>query len=123
MEVAFEQGRHFVFAPYLYQWLPLVKSRQGPSVSSVRLVSPGWVNGTADWKMEPLLEVWRGREPGEGQHAYVFVMGDGRRYSLSECNTPEEQITRLKRVYKAAGGPETMPRLRRTELWQRSGSG
>lgn len=44
------------------------------------LVSPGRVNQTDDWLMEPLKEIWCGREPVHQDKVFVFVLIDGRRY-------------------------------------------
>lgn len=92
-------GGRIVFATYLDQWLPLLQPARETVVSSVRLVSPFWLNGTDDWMMEPLVEVWRGTEPVGGGDAYVYVVKGARRYVHSECGTPESRIKGLRRVY------------------------
>ena len=58
------------------QAIPQVK------IVSVDLMSPGPLNGTGHWKLEPLAEIWEGLVPmGFGpRRAFVYVLEDGRRY-------------------------------------------
>lgn len=53
-------------------------------VTDVYLVSPGWMNGTTDWKMERLLEA---RESSNHQgHGFIYVLYDGRVYPANNEN-------------------------------------
>lgn len=47
-------------------------------VTDVYLVSPGWMNGTTDWKMERLSEA-RESSNSDG-HEFIYVLHDGRVY-------------------------------------------
>lgn len=49
-------------------------------LDDVLLVSPGWVNHTDGWKMEPLEAVWEGQDPIRGTKVQMFCLTDGRRY-------------------------------------------
>lgn len=49
-------------------------------LDDVLLVSPGWVNQTTGWKMEPLAAIWEGQDPLRSVKAQIFVLTDGRRY-------------------------------------------
>lgn len=49
-------------------------------VDKLLLVSPPRLNGTRNWQMEPLSEVWCGRPSENGFFVYVYVLSDGRRY-------------------------------------------
>lgn len=49
-------------------------------VTRLMLVSPGRMNKTDDWLMEPLREIWCGRDPNHGDKIYVYTLVDGRHY-------------------------------------------
>jgi hypothetical protein len=53
----------------------------GVQVKSVQLVSPGWLNGTGDWRMEKLLEVAQSQD-GTSRR---FTLQDGRHYYFPEA--------------------------------------
>ncbi|MBB6157645.1 hypothetical protein HDC30_004896 [Pseudomonas sp. JAI115] len=55
-------------------------------VKSVQLVSPGWLNGTGDWRMEMLAEVAQSQDGTSLQ----FTLRDGRHYFLPsvQSDTP-----------------------------------
>jgi len=48
----------------------------GVQVTSVQLVSPGWLNGAGDWRMERLLEVARSQDGT----SLRYTLQDGRHY-------------------------------------------
>jgi hypothetical protein len=62
-------------------------------VTRLMLVSPGRMNETDDWLMEPLREIWCGRDPKHGDKVYVYALADGRRYvdSISAVDCSELQ--------------------------------
>lgn len=73
----------------------LEQLRQQPRLSlvSVDLMSPGHLNGTGRWQLEPLAEIWEGTVPQtESQRAYVYVLADGRRYADAALDTPEGEL-------------------------------
>jgi hypothetical protein len=49
-------------------------------VTRLMLVSPGRMNETEDWLMEPLREIWCGRDPTHGDKVFVYSLADGRHY-------------------------------------------
>lgn len=49
-------------------------------VTRLMLISPGRMNETEDWRMEPLREIWCGRDPGHGDKVFVYTLVDGRHY-------------------------------------------
>lgn len=54
-------------------------------LGDVHLVSPGWVNRTATWKMDRLQAVWEGLHP-LGIRVQIFSLTDGRCY----LDTPKD---------------------------------
>lgn len=92
-----------VFASHLATWINLrrgVKTKELRLVD-VRLVSPGWINGSADWKMELLTEVWEGREPSSNdKKAHIFVVESGARYVYSGMKTAEQLLLDVKEIYR-----------------------
>ncbi|MBL8405807.1 MAG: hypothetical protein JNL16_14780 [Dechloromonas sp.] len=49
-------------------------------MTRLMLVSPGRMNNTGDWLMEPLGEIWRGQDPAHGGEIFVYTLLDGRQY-------------------------------------------
>lgn len=69
--------------------------RQTPRlrIVSADLMTPGHVNGTGRWQLEPLCEVWQGTVPKmEGEVAHVYVLKDGRRYVEQAFDATEEEL-------------------------------
>lgn len=54
--------------------------RERIEVTRLMLVSPSRMNETEDWLMEPLREIWCGRDPGHGDKVFVYTLDDGRHY-------------------------------------------
>ncbi|WP_324727305.1 hypothetical protein [Pseudomonas chlororaphis] len=53
----------------------------GVQVRSVRLVSPGWLNGAGDWRMEILQEVARNQEGT----SWRYTLQNGRQYYFPDA--------------------------------------
>jgi len=61
--------------------MSLVKSNTDVAfVSAVQLVSPGWLNGSEEWRMEPLVRLIA--VPGEKSSTYVYEVAGGEIYPL-----------------------------------------
>lgn len=56
-------------------------TEKGVQVKSVHLVSPGWLNGAGDWRMEKLLEVARSQDGT----SLRYTLKDGRHYYFPEA--------------------------------------
>lgn len=71
-------------------------------ILSVDLMSPGPLNGTGHWKLEPLAEIWEGLVPMryEPLRAFVYVLEDGRRYVDAPLDIPESELIEKQRVFK-----------------------
>lgn len=71
-------------------------------VTEADLMSPGHMNGTGRWAMDPLVKILKGRESRmeHEQYGYVFVLENGERYAWSFSNC-EEDLTDLKSIYEA----------------------
>ena len=68
---------------------------QGGSMQleSVLLVSPGHLNGTDDWKMEPLSAIWTAEEPSTGgQIVDIYETRAGVKYVHSMLETQIEEL-------------------------------
>jgi hypothetical protein len=66
----------------------------GGQVKSVQLVSPGWLNGSDDWRMEMLLEVTRSQDGT----SLRYTLHDGRHYYFPETQ-PGFSVTFGVQVY------------------------
>lgn len=99
-----EDASRIIFSRSTDQWLPLVESQGGenPTIRGVNIVTPGSLNRTGRWILEPLMEVWRGEEPfKKGRYAEVYVVTGGTRYVQSEFHTPEGHLRGLRRLYRS----------------------
>jgi len=71
-------------------------------VSSVQLVSPGYMNSTGHWQIDLLEAVYRGVEVQSEdfrQYAYIYVVSGGTRYLQSciaagECDLSDIELVR-----------------------------
>lgn len=83
--------REMLFLTRVEQLQPLQKI--GTKIVAIDLMSPGHLNGTGRWQLEPLVEIWEGTVPQtEDQRAYVYVLVDGRRYVDAALDTPEGEL-------------------------------
>lgn len=58
-----------------------MQNRDNIKIAFVDLVSPGYVNGSDRWKMEPLREIWLcASDKWPNQQEYVFLLESGARY-------------------------------------------
>jgi len=88
----------------------LLLLREDPAVhiEEVDLVSPGHMNGSNRWKLEPLAEIWEGIDPGsENMPAHVYVLENGARYMESGLATPESELRNLRRILTFEAGATT----------------
>lgn len=67
-------------------------------ILQVEIVTPGHMNGSDRWKMEPLSEIWSGIEPDtpNDQDAYIFILENGGRYVYSGLDTKEQELLNKK---------------------------
>lgn len=56
-------------------------------VSAVQLVSPGWLNGTDEWRMEPLKRLLA--SAGEDGSKYVYEVVSGSVYPVSPASASQ----------------------------------
>ncbi|MDP2451815.1 hypothetical protein [Polaromonas sp.] len=61
-------------------------------LDSVMIVTPGHVNGTNRWKMEPLRAVWRAEEPSAPAQVDVYETAGGVMYVDSVLDIPSKQL-------------------------------
>lgn len=56
-------------------------------IEGVQLVSPGWMNGTKGWLMEPLVSI---NEKCTGKHrTYIYTVQEGKQYSYPPTTAPD----------------------------------
>jgi hypothetical protein len=70
--------------------LDLVRLQNVPRlwIESISIISPGYMNGSAGWQMNPLAAIWTASEPDEPSHeATLYELDDGRRYVQSAFGT------------------------------------
>ena len=75
----------------LHQIVALLQ-RNDLKLRFVDVVSPGFVNGSGRWKMEPLKEVWLRKQEddlNEYRYDHVFILESGEKYS-SLASPPED---------------------------------
>lgn len=70
------------------------------NVTQTAIVTPAWMNQSDGWKMETLKEMWVGSEPDAkgGNTATVCVTVQGSKHVISAIDTPEDELTNLRRV-------------------------
>lgn len=88
------------FFPTIDQVL-MVLSDPGTNVSSVQIVSPGYMNGTGIWQIDVLKAVYRGvesRSEDLKQYAHVYVVADGLRYLQSSIAVAECDLTNVELI-------------------------
>ena len=69
------------------------------NIQQAYLVSPGYVNSTDQWRIEPIKEIFSGIEPEYEQMSYIYVLENGGRYVCSDLNSKEEELRCIKTVY------------------------
>lgn len=73
--------------------LSLLADGKSMAIDSVFIVTPSYLNGTDNWKMDRLAALWVGQEPlVPTQTAKVFETAEGRCFSLSSLNTEPEKL-------------------------------
>lgn len=73
------------------------------AITQVQLVSPGWLNGSGRWKMEPLKEVLRGNgPPPHNQRVQIYVLESGDRYLSPTEPSTERELRDTRQVFPAA---------------------
>ena len=96
-----------LFLTRVEQLLQLQKDPKA-KVVAIDLASPGQLNGTGRWKLDPLAEIWEGIEPGtDGQKAYVYVLENGARYLDSALASSESELRNLRRLLAFKNGTNT----------------
>lgn len=71
-------------------------------ITEVYLVAPKHFNGTGQWNMSLLREIWVGRSPGElTSEVFIYVASDGARYIDGRAQVAEEELHDLRQLYTA----------------------
>ena len=78
-------------------------------MTRLMLVSPGRMNNTEDWLMEPLGEIWRGQDPAHGGEVFVYTLLDGRQYVDSVHTVLHSDLQELECIVNLTGHAKTHP--------------
>ena len=94
------QSSDMLFLDQIEHLLEL-NSIQTIKILQADLVSPGHLNGSDRWKMEPLSEIWVGYEPEIecGQEAYIYVLENGSQYVYSALGTKEQDLLNKSKIF------------------------
>jgi len=69
-------------------------------IVEVNLVSPGYLNKTGKWLLEPLSKILVGLEPVDHlQEAFIYKMDDGQKYIDSALDTEEKNIRKINCIF------------------------
>lgn len=94
-----------VLATRAEQWLGFDDAYPGRRIESIQLVSPGWLNGSVGWKMEPLCQLWSATHKGSGAEATIYVVETGARYIDSLGSTSvEDELVDTVLMFEASAG-------------------
>lgn len=78
---------------------------EGARITEANIVVPWHMSGQGRWTMEPLVEIWMGKEPeAHNQAGYVFVTASGARYLHSGLSDAESQLLDLELIFHMAPG-------------------
>ncbi len=88
----YEEGlelQDVVFVDNLQGLISILELREiGQQVKSVQLVSPGWLNGAGDWRMEMLVEVSQSQDGT----SLRYTLQDGRHYYFPETKPDISEV-------------------------------
>ncbi|MDF1690660.1 MAG: hypothetical protein P1U35_13745 [Cycloclasticus sp.] len=69
-------------------------------ISEVNLASPGSLNKTGEWRLEPLSKIYVGSEPGKNwQDIFIYLLDDGKKYIDSAMGTEEKDFTQVHCIF------------------------
>jgi len=74
----------------------------GCDLIEVSLASPGRLNHTNRWKLEPLKEIKVGFEPEltNGQDAKIYILKNGKQYIDSSLDTPLKKLKNVESIFR-----------------------
>lgn len=84
-------------------------------ITRIGLLSPGHVNGTGQWSLDPLAQLWLCQASlprGDVCRGWIHVLEDGR--ELADCSGMESifEFHRTQLVYRASGLQASLPQQR-----------
>jgi hypothetical protein len=69
------------------------------SITQVYLVSPGQLNQTSGWKMEPLHKISVGAEKNDGMSSMIYSVGNNERYIDSFSGRHINTLSNIKQIF------------------------
>ena len=76
-----------------------MNSETSIQVEQVYLVSPGHLNKSEEWLMEPIGEILVGLEPKHDQAVYIYIVKNGNRYIDSALGSKEAVLRDITTIY------------------------
>jgi len=65
------------------------------------IVTPKYMNGISEWRMDPLKEIWQANSPDRPKDIlHIYVLKDGKLYQDRDKNYPEDTLLNKKLIYK-----------------------
>jgi len=75
--------------------------RDAVIIKELKIVTPKYVNGTDEWQMDPLREIWQVNCPiNPEDKVHVYVLKGGKRYQEFTAKIPEENFRDKKIIFK-----------------------
>lgn len=60
---------------------------------NLQIVTPGRLNGSGEWAMDPIAKVWSAKEPGQSSgEILVYETRTGKKYISALLSTPSEEL-------------------------------
>lgn len=97
-------GMHHIFLSDEDQLLEFVEecALQGNIVERVRVMTPGYMNGSGFLQLDDLLAVWAAEEPHMHESALVYTLSNGVELVKSTSFTKIEQLGKRKLLYRSS---------------------
>jgi len=92
-----EQLEKILFISDIVDFLALKKDSSA-TISEAYVISPDFLNGSNNWKMDLLNHVLVGNEPITDfeHHAYIYVLKNGQRLVDSTLSTKEDDLKKIR---------------------------
>lgn len=92
------------------QWVGLSEALPGRRIEKIHLVSPGWLNGSDGWKMEPLRQLWTATDQESDSAVTIYVVETGARYIDSLSCASEERLVNTMLMFESSAKGKRRPK-------------
>jgi hypothetical protein len=83
--------------------------RERLRIHSVRAITPGWINGTGDWRLERLSELWEVEDPRYGYSGWLLVSEGGNSYVDFSPHCSVSDLHRIRKVFPRSPAKRRLP--------------